>query len=84
MTIATLEKEIAKIDDPELIEEIHQFIRDYNSKKKVSLNGDEFASDQEYFEQIPGFMEKLDKAAAEPWEECMSDEDFKKMSGWDI
>jgi len=29
--------------------------------KSISLNGDEFDSDQEYFEQIPGFLDKLDK-----------------------
>jgi hypothetical protein len=27
---------------------------------------DSFESDQKYFEQIPGFMDKLNKAAAEP------------------
>jgi addiction module RelB/DinJ family antitoxin len=31
------------------------------SKRTVSLNGDEFESDQKYFEQIPGFLQKLDK-----------------------
>ncbi|MDR1517740.1 MAG: type II toxin-antitoxin system RelB/DinJ family antitoxin [Dysgonamonadaceae bacterium] len=32
----------------------------------VSLDGDSFASDQEYFDQIPGFWEEIDAAAAEP------------------
>ncbi|MDR2970760.1 MAG: type II toxin-antitoxin system RelB/DinJ family antitoxin [Bacteroidales bacterium] len=32
----------------------------------VSLDGDSFASDQEYFEQIPGFWNEIDKASAEP------------------
>ena len=32
----------------------------------VSLNGDSFASDQEYFDQIPGFWEEIDRASAEP------------------
>jgi len=31
------------------------------SKPLVSLNGDSFSSDQKYFEQIPGFLEKLDE-----------------------
>jgi len=36
------------------------------AKNEVSLDGDSFESDQKYFEQIPGFLEKLDKASAEP------------------
>jgi addiction module RelB/DinJ family antitoxin len=32
----------------------------------VSLDGDSFASDQEYFDQIPGYWEKLDAADKEP------------------
>ena len=32
----------------------------------VSLDGDSFASDQEYFDQIPGFWEQIDAASAEP------------------
>jgi len=35
-------------------------------KRSVSLDGDSFESDQKYFEQIPGFFEKLDMASAEP------------------
>ncbi len=35
------------------------------AKNEVSLDGDSFESDQKYFEQIPGFLEKLDKASAE-------------------
>jgi addiction module RelB/DinJ family antitoxin len=34
------------------------------SQPVCSLNGDEFDSDQEYFEQIPGFLDKLDAASA--------------------
>ncbi|GHV16667.1 hypothetical protein AGMMS49938_16890 [Fibrobacterales bacterium] len=30
------------------------------SKRSVSLDGDNFESDQKYFEQITGFLEKLD------------------------
>jgi addiction module RelB/DinJ family antitoxin len=37
------------------------------SRPKVSLNGDEFASDNEYFKQIPGFLAMLvQEAASEP------------------
>ena len=32
----------------------------------VSLDGDSFASDQKYFEQIPGFMEEIDRVSALP------------------
>jgi addiction module RelB/DinJ family antitoxin len=32
----------------------------------VSLDGDSFANDQMYFDQIPGFWDELDSAAAEP------------------
>jgi addiction module RelB/DinJ family antitoxin len=32
----------------------------------VSLNGDSFASDQEYFDQIPGFWEEIDRVSALP------------------
>ena len=36
-----------------------------SANRVVSLNGDSFAGDQEYFDQIPGFWEKIDAAAAE-------------------
>jgi len=36
------------------------------AKQEISLDGDSFESDQKYFEQIPGFFEKLDIASAEP------------------
>jgi hypothetical protein len=36
------------------------------AENEVSLDGDSFESDQKYFEQIPGFLEKLDKASSEP------------------
>lgn len=32
----------------------------------VSLDGDSFASDQEYFDQIPGFWEEIDRISALP------------------
>ena len=32
----------------------------------VSLDGDSFASDQEYFDQIPGFWEEIDRVSALP------------------
>ena len=31
----------------------------------VILDGDSFASDQEYFDQIPGFWKEIDRASAE-------------------
>jgi len=34
------------------------------SKPIVSLDGDVFESDQKYFEQIPGFLGKIDKEFA--------------------
>jgi hypothetical protein len=37
-----------------------------SEKQEVSLDGDSFENDQKYFEQIPGFLKKLDKASAEP------------------
>jgi len=47
-------------------------------KKSVSLNGDEFESDQKYFEQIPGFLDMLDKEAA-------STESYTlEEAGWNI
>ena len=36
-----------------------------SANRVVNLDGDSFAGDQEYFDQIPGFLEKID-AAAEP------------------
>jgi len=46
----------------------------------ISLDGDSFESDQKYFEQIPGFLEKLDKASASPRKEWIS----AKEAGWDV
>ena len=34
--------------------------------KQVSLNGDEFESDTEYFKQIPGYWESILEACEEP------------------
>jgi len=50
------------------------------SKQEVSLDGDSFESDQKYFEQIPGFLEKLDKASKSPRSEWIS----AKEAGWDV
>jgi hypothetical protein len=51
-----------------------------NTKSEISLDGDSFESDQKYFEQIPGFLEKLDKASASPRKEWIS----AKEAGWDV
>jgi hypothetical protein len=51
-----------------------------STKQAVSLDGDSFESDQKYFEQIPGFLEKLDKASASPRNEWVSTKD----AGWDV
>jgi hypothetical protein len=50
------------------------------TKPEVSLDGDSFESDQKYFEQIPGFLEKLDKASKSPRSEWVS----TKEAGWDV
>jgi addiction module RelB/DinJ family antitoxin len=42
----------------------------------VSLDGDSFASDQEYFDQIPGYWEKLDATDNEPIGSGISVEDL--------
>jgi len=48
------------------------------SKPLVSLDGDSFESDQEYFEQIPGFMKMLDR-------ESSSEERYSPQeAGWNI
>ena len=48
------------------------------SKPIVSLDGDSFESDQEYFEQIPGFLEMLDR-------ESTSKERYTlEEAGWNI
>ena len=36
------------------------------SNRRVCLDGDFFASDHEYFSQIPGFWNEIDTASAEP------------------
>jgi hypothetical protein len=51
-----------------------------SAKQRVSLDGDSFESDQKYFEQIPGFLEKLDKASKSPRNEWVS----AKEAGWDV
>ncbi|MCL2039176.1 MAG: hypothetical protein FWG85_01960 [Bacteroidetes bacterium] len=35
----------------------------------------EYVSDYEYLSSIPGYMESLDAALNEPWEECIPIED---------
>jgi len=50
------------------------------AKQEVSLDGDSFESDQKYFEQIPGFLEKLDTASKSPRSEWIS----AKEAGWDV
>jgi hypothetical protein len=50
------------------------------AKPEVSLDGDSFESDQKYFEQIPGFLEKLDRASASPRSEWIS----AKEAGWNV
>nr|AGS54401.1 hypothetical protein [uncultured bacterium contig00104] len=50
------------------------------AKQKVSLDGDSFESDQKYFEQISGFLEKLDRASKSPRSEWIS----SKEAGWDV
>ncbi len=48
------------------------------SKPVVSLNGDEFETDQKYFEQIPGFLDMIDK-------ELKSKERYTlKEAGWNV
>jgi addiction module RelB/DinJ family antitoxin len=41
------------------------------TKPVVSLDGDSFASDMDYFRQIPGFIEKLVATDHEPREDMM-------------
>jgi addiction module RelB/DinJ family antitoxin len=43
------------------------------SRPKVSLNGDEFTSDAEYFRQIPCFLDMLDNEAKSPERFCRAD-----------
>jgi addiction module RelB/DinJ family antitoxin len=48
------------------------------SKPIVSLDGDSFESDQKYFEQIPGFLDMIDK-------EFASKERYSlEEAGWNI
>jgi len=50
------------------------------SKPIVSLNGDEFRNDTEYFKQIPGYWESIVEASEEPLEDLVS----AKKLGWDV
>jgi hypothetical protein len=49
-------------------------------KKQVSLNGDEFESDTEYFKQIPNYWESIVEASNEPLENLATAKDC----GWDV
>ena len=35
------------------------------------MEAGEYVSDNEYLSSIPGYMEELDEALNEPWEECI-------------
>jgi DNA-damage-inducible protein J len=50
------------------------------SKPVVSLNGEEFESDTEYFKQIPGYWESIVEASKEPLEGLSS----AKECGWNV
>jgi len=41
----------------------------------MSLNGDAYESDLEYFKSIPGYLERLDEAANSPREEWVKESD---------
>jgi|TergutMp193P3_1026864.scaffolds.fasta_scaffold31748_3 addiction module RelB/DinJ family antitoxin len=49
-------------------------------KRPISLNGDEFENDTEYFKQIPGYWESIIEASNEPLEKLAS----AKECGWDV
>ena len=51
------------------------------TKPKVSLNGDEFESDTEYFKQIPGYWESLMEAYNEPIGEGVT---YDPKTFWDL
>jgi hypothetical protein len=46
----------------------------------VSLNGDEFNNDTEYFKQIPGYWDNTVEASEEPLEGLVS----AKEAGWNV
>jgi len=48
--------------------------------KPVSLNGDEFKSDTEYFKQIPGHWESIVEASNEP----INNLSTARQCGWNI
>ena len=50
------------------------------SKPVISLNGDEFENDTEYFKQIPGCWESIVEASKEPLESLSS----AKECGWNV
>jgi len=50
------------------------------SKPIISLNGDEFKNDTEYFKQIPGYWESIVEASKESLEGLAN----AKELGWDL
>jgi DNA-damage-inducible protein J len=50
------------------------------SKPAISLNGDEFKNDTEYFKQIPGYWENIVASSKEPLEGLAS----AKECGWNV
>ena len=50
------------------------------SKPIISLNGDEFKNDTEYFKQIPGYWESIVEASKEPLEGLAN----AKELGWEV
>jgi len=38
-----------------------------------TLQGDAHATDDEYFRSIPGYVDSLNAAAAEPWDTCLKE-----------
>jgi len=43
----------------------------------MSLNGDAYESDLEYFKSIPGYWESVQEAMATPFEECIDEKDVE-------
>ncbi|MDR3013198.1 MAG: hypothetical protein LBU70_08315 [Chitinispirillales bacterium] len=49
-------------------------------RSSVSLNGDEFENDTEYFKQVPGYWESIVEASNEP----LDDLSTAKECGWNV
>ena len=83
---------IVNVQDNINIEQIINSISMLKGIEKVELNktnpqlllekmeAGEYVSDDEYLGSIPGYMEELDKASKEPWEECVPIEEV--IPGW--